>query len=55
MRIGRTLIIPVIVALSAAGSVLAGAQMSAAAVSAPSVHVQQTTGPSTGPLMRYHG
>jgi len=38
MRIKRAVIIPVILALSAAGSVLAGSAVSAAAVQAPSAH-----------------
>jgi hypothetical protein len=54
MRIGRTLVIPVIVALSVAGTLLAGAEMSAAAVHTPSVHVQRTAAVSTKPAMRYH-
>jgi hypothetical protein len=54
MRIGRTFVISAILTLGVAGSVLAGAQMSAAATSAPSVHLQQTTVPSTGPDMKYH-
>lgn len=40
MRIGRTLIIPAILALGVAGSILSGSAMSAAAAHAPSVHVQ---------------
>ena len=55
MRIGRTVIIPVILALGVAGSVLADAQMAAAAAGAPSTHVQQTTTITVSPLMRYHG
>jgi hypothetical protein len=55
MRIGRTAIIPFILALGVAGSVLASAEMSAAAVLTPSVHVQQSAVPATGPLMHYHG
>lgn len=39
MPIRRAIIIPVILALSAAGSILAGSTVSAAAASAPSVHV----------------
>jgi hypothetical protein len=54
MRIGRTVIIPVILALGMAGSVLAGSEMAAAAVSAPSVHAQQAPIISVGPDMRYH-
>ena len=40
MRIGRDLIIPAILALGVAGSLLTGSAMSAAAGSAASVHVQ---------------
>jgi hypothetical protein len=54
MRIGRTVIIPVILALSVAGTVLAGAEMSAAAASTPSLHVQRTTTISVGPDMKFH-
>jgi hypothetical protein len=54
MRIGRTVIIPVILALSAAGTVLAGAEMSAAAASTPIVHVQHATGITVGPDMKFH-
>ena len=39
MRIRRTIIIPAILALSAAGSILAGSAVPAAAAQAPSVHV----------------
>jgi hypothetical protein len=54
MRIGRTVLIRVILALGVAGSVLAGAEMSAAAAGTPSVHVQHTTTITDRPLMRYH-
>jgi hypothetical protein len=40
MRIGRAIIIPAILALSAAGSILAGSAVPVAAAQAPSVHVQ---------------
>jgi len=53
MRIGRTVIIPVILALGVAGSVLAGAEMSAAAASTPSVNVQHVTVITVGPDMKY--
>jgi hypothetical protein len=53
MRIGRAIIIPAILALSVAGSVLAAAEMSAAAEHAPSVHVQETAS-SGGALVHYH-
>jgi hypothetical protein len=39
MRIGRAIIIPAIVALGVAGSVLPGAQIAMAAGHAPSAHV----------------
>ena len=55
MRIGRAIIIPAILALGVAGSVLAGAEMSAAAASTPSVHVQQVTAASAAPGTFYHG
>jgi hypothetical protein len=54
MRIGRTVIIPVILALGVAGTVLAGAEMSAAVASTPSVHVQTVTAIHVGPDMKYH-
>jgi hypothetical protein len=40
MRIGRAIIIPAVLALGVAGSVLSGAAMSAATGHAPGVHVQ---------------
>ena len=39
MRIRRAIIIPAILALSAAGSILAGSAVSVATAQAPSVHV----------------
>jgi hypothetical protein len=54
MRIGRTVLIPVILALGVAGSVLAGAEMSAATAATPSVHVQHTIYVTVSPLMHYH-
>ena len=39
MRIKRTIIIPAILALSAAGSILAGSSIPVAAAQAPSAHV----------------
>ena len=39
MRISRTVIIPAILALSAAGSILAGSAVPSAAAQAPAVHV----------------
>jgi hypothetical protein len=53
MRIGRAIIIPAILALSVAGSVLAAAEMSVAAEHAPSVQVQETAS-SSGALVHYH-
>jgi hypothetical protein len=55
MRIGRTLAIPAILTLAVAGSVLAGAGMSAAATSAPVVHSQQATTVVSVPNMKYRG
>jgi hypothetical protein len=53
MRIGRAVIIPAILALGVAGSVLAGAE-----ISAPAVHVQtvkvQTTVAVAIPVVHYH-
>lgn len=43
MRIGRSIIIPAILALSTAGSILAGSAATVAAVQAPSAHVQVHT------------
>jgi hypothetical protein len=40
MRIGRGIIIPAILALGLAGSVLGGLEMSLVAAQAPSAHVQ---------------
>ncbi len=40
MRIGRTILIPAILTLSVAGSILAGSAISSASAHAPSVHVQ---------------
>jgi hypothetical protein len=54
MRIGRTVIIPVILALGVAGTVLAGAEMSAAAASTPIAHVQHVTTVTVGPDMKFH-
>ena len=54
MRIGRVLIIPAILALSAAGSILAGSAMPVAAVHAPSVHAQAAA-VSSVPNIYYHG
>jgi hypothetical protein len=54
MRIGRAIIIPVILALGVAGSVLSGSAMAAAARHAPSVHAQAAAA-SAKPHMYYHG
>lgn len=53
MRIGRAIIIPAILALGVAGSILSGSVMSAAAGHAPSVHVQAAAG-STDPSLYFH-
>jgi hypothetical protein len=53
MRIRRAIIIPVILALSAAGSILSGSAMAAAAGHAPSVHVQASAA-HMNPNMYYH-
>ena len=42
MRIGRRIIIPAILTLSVAGSVLAPSELAVTATSAPGVHVQTT-------------
>jgi hypothetical protein len=50
MRIGRSILIPVIVALGVAGSAAAGA-----AIAAPAVHPSSTHAQATGnPNMYYH-
>ena len=54
MRIGRAIIIPAIVALGVAGTVLPGAEIAVAAVHTPAVHLHTTTHPMvTGTY--YHG
>lgn len=53
MRIRRTIIIPAIMALSAAGSVLAGSAATLAATAAPSAAV--ATASSIKPNFVYHG
>jgi hypothetical protein len=50
MRIRRTIIVPAILALSAAGSILAGSAVPVAAAQAPTVHVLAMT-----PNSYYHG
>jgi hypothetical protein len=49
MRIRRTILIPAILALSVAGSILAGAAAPVAAAQAPSAHVVATSN-----LIYYH-
>ena len=53
MRIGRAIIIPAILALSVAGSVLAGPGIALAAGSTPVVHVH-TNLPTTVTGVYYH-
>jgi hypothetical protein len=53
MRIGRAIIIPAVLALSAAGSIAAAAAAPAAAVAAPAAHVQHVTA-NGAPRMHYH-
>lgn len=54
MRIGRTYIIPAIVALGVAGSALVGSAMPAAAANAPIV-ISHSTGLTVGTNMFHHG
>jgi hypothetical protein len=54
MRIRRAIIIPAILALGVAGSLLTGTVMPAAAGHVASVHVQAAT-VSVSPQMVYHG
>ncbi len=53
MRIGRAIIIPAILALSAAGSILAGSAVPAAAAQATTAHVAAGTS-SAAPNSYYH-
>jgi hypothetical protein len=53
MRIGRAIIIPAILALGAAGTILAGSAMPIAAGHAPSLHVQAASS-SAAPNLYYH-
>ncbi len=53
MRIGRPILIPAILTLSVAGSILAGSAMSPAVAHAPSVHVQASAN-FGGPDVFYH-
>ena len=50
MRISRTVIIPAILALSAAGSILVGSSVPPAAAQAPAAHVV-----AAAPYSYYHG
>jgi hypothetical protein len=50
MSVKKSIIIPAILALSAAGSILTGSAVSAAAAQAPSVHVVLAS-----PDTHYHG
>lgn len=54
MRIGRAIIIPAILALGVAGSILSGSAMSAAAGRAPSAHVHPVA-VSACPNIYYRG
>jgi hypothetical protein len=54
MRIGQTIIIPLILALGVAGTVLAGSEISTAAAHASSTHVQASA-PYANPDGLYHG
>ncbi len=53
MHIGRAIVIPAILALSLAGSILAGAEASVAAGHSASVHTQ-VVAMRSGPTIRYH-
>jgi hypothetical protein len=54
MRIRRAIIIPVILALGAAGSILAGSAVPVAAAQAPIAHVLSTAS-SASPNVYYNG
>ena len=54
MRIRRTVIIPAILALSAAGSILAGSAVPVVAAQAPSAYVLSAAS-SSSPHVYYHG
>jgi ABC-type phosphate transport system substrate-binding protein len=54
MRIGRSIILPAIVALGVAGSAVAGAAIAIPATHATSVQLR-ADGSSTNPNMFYHG
>jgi hypothetical protein len=53
MRIGRTIIIPAILALGVAGAVLAGSEISTVAAHAPSTRAQVTV-TAASPEVLYH-
>jgi hypothetical protein len=53
MHIGRAIIIPAIIALGAAGSIMSSSAMSAATAHAPVVHAQ-AVGASPIPNIYYH-
>jgi hypothetical protein len=53
MRIGRPIIIPAILALGVAGSILSSSAMASAAVHAPSVQAH-AVGATGGPHIFYH-
>jgi hypothetical protein len=53
MSVRRSIIIPAILALAAAGSILTGSAVSAAAAQAPSVHVVAAAAAS--PNTHFHG
>jgi hypothetical protein len=54
MRIGRSIIVPAILALGVAGSLLTGSAIPVAAGHAASVHVQAAAAPAS-PKMVYRG
>ena len=54
MHIGRAIIIPAVLALGVAGSLLSGAAISASAGHAASVHVQAASAAAAAPRMPYH-
>jgi hypothetical protein len=53
MQIGRAIIIPAVLALGVAGSLLSGTALPVAAAHGTSVHVQAAAAP-TSPKMVYH-
>ena len=53
MRIGRPIIIPAILALGVAGSILSSSAMASAAVHTQTVHVH-AVGATGGPYILYH-